>query len=69
LEHAIRRVHENQEELKINRTQLLAYADDANIVGENTDTIQRNAEALLDTSKEVGLEVNPENVVYVNVTL
>jgi hypothetical protein len=69
LEHAIRRVHENQEELKINRTQLLAFADDANIVGEKTDTIQRNAEALLDTSKEVGLEVNPEKVVYVNVTL
>jgi hypothetical protein len=38
----------------------LAYADDANIVEENIDTIQRNTKALLNASKEVGLEVNPE---------
>jgi hypothetical protein len=27
----------------------LAYADDLNIVGENTDTTQKNTEALLNT--------------------
>jgi hypothetical protein len=59
--YTLRRVQENQEVLKLNRTgQLLAYADDSNIVGENIDTIQKNSEAVLDACKEVGLEVNPE---------
>jgi hypothetical protein len=38
----------------------LVYTNDVNIVAENTDAIQKNTEALLDASKEVGLEVNPE---------
>jgi hypothetical protein len=47
--------------LKLKRThQLLAYADDVNLLGYNIETINRNTESLTDASKEVGLEVNVE---------
>jgi hypothetical protein len=55
-------------EYAIRRVQLLAYADDVNIVGENIDTTQRNTKALLDASKEVCLKVNPEKSKYMLVS-
>ena len=48
LEYAIRRVHVNQDGLKLNGTlQLLAYAEDVNIVGGSIHTLKENAEALV----------------------
>jgi preprotein translocase subunit YajC len=65
LEYAISMVQKKQEGLKMNEThQFLAYADEVNILGGNIDTIQKNTEALLDASKEVGLEVNSEKTKY-----
>jgi hypothetical protein len=65
LEYAIRRAQQNQEGLKLDRIhQILAYANDVNIQGENKDTIQKNTKALLYASKEAGLEVHPEKTKY-----
>jgi hypothetical protein len=42
--------------LKLNGThQLLAYADDVNLLGDNIETINKNTQTLIDASKEVGL--------------
>jgi hypothetical protein len=44
--------------------QLLAYADDINIVGEKVDTKRKNTVALIYASKEADLAVNPEKTKY-----
>ena len=64
-QYAIRRVQVNQVGLKLNGThQLLVYADDVNIMGRCLHTIQKNTEAFVVTSKEIGLEVNADKTEY-----
>ena len=54
LEYAIRRVQANQDGLKLNGThQLLAYADDVNILGGSIHTLKENAEALVAATREI----------------
>jgi hypothetical protein len=55
----IQKVQENQVGLKQNgKHQLVAYADDVNLLGDNIGTIKKK------TSKEVGLEINVKNSNY-----
>jgi hypothetical protein len=45
--------------------QLLACADDVNLLEDIIDTIKKNTENLIDASKEVGLEINVEKTIYI----
>jgi hypothetical protein len=54
LEYAFRKVQETQVGLKLNRThQLLDYADDVNLLGDNIDTIKKNTETLIDAIRRL----------------
>ncbi|KAJ4450881.1 hypothetical protein ANN_02314 [Periplaneta americana] len=64
-EYAIRKVQDNRQGLELNGLhQLLVYADDLNMLGENTQMVRENTEILLEASKAIGLEVNPEKKKY-----
>jgi hypothetical protein len=61
----LRRSKRTRKDLKLYEThQILAYIDDINIVEENTGTMKKNTEALLDAKKAVGLEMIPEETKY-----
>jgi hypothetical protein len=48
LEYTIRKVKKTQVGLKLNWThQLLGYADDVTVLGDNTDDIKKNTETLM----------------------
>jgi hypothetical protein len=65
LEYAIRKVQKNQVGMKVSRThQILVYVHDINLLGYDIDTLKKNTEALIDASKEAGLEVNTKKAKY-----
>jgi hypothetical protein len=58
LEYAITKVQVNQVGLKLNGAhQLLSYADDVNVLGNNIDIVKKNTGKLIYASKVVGLEI------------
>jgi uncharacterized membrane protein YfhO len=65
LEYTIRKVQENQMELKLNGTyRLLVCADDVKLLEDDIDKIKKN-KVKTDASKEVGLEENTEKKKYI----
>jgi hypothetical protein len=65
LEYAIWKVQENHVGVKLNVIhQLLAYADDVNLLGNNIDTIKKNTETLIVAGKEASLEIKAEKTKY-----
>ena len=54
LEYAIRRVQVNLDGLKLNGThQLLAYANDVNLLGGSIHTLKKNSEAVVSATREI----------------
>jgi hypothetical protein len=68
LEYDIRKVQDNYVGWKLHGTQVLAYADDVNLLGDNRDTINKNTQTLIDAIKEVSLEINVEKTKYMLVS-
>jgi len=65
LEYAIKRVQLNQDCLKLLGTyQILVYADNVYILGRSMHTVKKNTEALVDASKDIGLDVNANRTKY-----
>ena len=61
----LRRVEVNQDGLKVNGTsQLFVYAVDVNKVVGSIHTVEKNTEAQVVASKEIGVEVNADETKY-----
>ena len=58
-------LQENRIGLELNgKHKLLVYADVVNMLGQNLQTVRKNAEIFIKTSKDICLEINSENTKY-----
>jgi hypothetical protein len=65
LQYYIMMIQVNHNGLKLNGThQMLAYADDVNVLGGSVHTVKENSEALVVAIKEIGLEINADKTKY-----
>ena len=68
LEYTIRKVQETNLGLDMNGIhQVLAYADDVNLIGDDIRTLERNADVLLNACKDVDLAVNIGKTKYMEI--
>jgi hypothetical protein len=65
LEYTVREVHENQVDLKLNGTHHLLVYTEVVLLRVNVNTVQKNTEALIAASKEVGLDINTDKTNYI----
>ena len=64
----IRKVQKTNLGYDMNGThQVLAYADDVNLIGDYIRNIKRNAEGLLNVCKDIGLAVKTEKTKYMEI--
>jgi len=70
LEFAISKVQAKHSVLELNGAfQFLVYAVDINLLGKGILTINKNTEALLESSKEIVLQLNAETTKYMSMSM
>jgi hypothetical protein len=67
LEYAIRDVQENEEGLKLNVIYKLPVYAGVNLLGKTVSITKKNTEALLNTTEDIGLQINAEENKYLHV--